>query len=268
MLNILYRFNSRLNKRIVMNNEIEKAGKPYLFRYRSDNENTLDEIENSYVYFANRESLNDPLDSSPDLIKFIKEKSTLESYYEFIKVQNQSNEYKQYLERNYSPDKLGALISETIPKYINSRGIACFSTIPYINMPIWTNYANNHKGICLQFNLEYDETFFNGMCLVKYLKELNHIEFTPSIDEHKINDIFFRKDINWSYEKELRLLKDKIGKINFNRKSLRNIVCGYRSDDEYIEKIITICNKNYKDIGIYKMEKPEKQNNASLIRIN
>jgi len=38
--------------------EIEKAGKPYLFRYSPNNDFTLDEIENSYVYFQKRELLN------------------------------------------------------------------------------------------------------------------------------------------------------------------------------------------------------------------
>ncbi|MCF6278869.1 MAG: DUF2971 domain-containing protein [Flavobacteriaceae bacterium] len=187
--------------------EVEKAGKPYLFRYRFNNDRTLDEIENSYVYFANRELLNDPIDSSPDLIKFIKERSSLESFYRFIKEQFKSEKHKQYIEENFSVDKLENLISNAIPKYINSRGVACFSMIPYINMPLWTSYANNHKGICLQFNMEYDKAFFDGIRIVKYFKELNNIEFTPLIDEYKVMEVFFRKDINWSYEKELRLLK-------------------------------------------------------------
>ena len=41
--------------------EIKRAGKPFVFRYRADNDYTLDEIERSYVYFQKRELLNDPL---------------------------------------------------------------------------------------------------------------------------------------------------------------------------------------------------------------
>ena len=51
-----------------MIDEIKKAGKPYVFRYRPNNEFTLEEINDSYIYFQKRELLNDPFDSAPDLI--------------------------------------------------------------------------------------------------------------------------------------------------------------------------------------------------------
>ena len=251
-----------------MEEEVRKGGKTYVFRYRPDNEFTLDEIENSYIYFSDRESLNDPFDSSPDLIKFMSGKSDIKASYQFLREQIPSEELKLYFEEKFSPEYLTSLISESIPKYLSEFGIACFSIIPYINMPLWANYANNHKGVCLQYNTENDKDFFDGLSLIKYVEKLNQIEFNIAENQHRIMDVFYLKDKNWNYEKELRLIKKEKGKIKFKKNALRNIICGYKSDDKYIDKLITICKKRELEIGVYKMLKPEKQNNVSFIRMN
>lgn len=70
------------------------------------------------------------------------------------------------------------------------------------------------------------------------------------------------------YEQELRLVKEEKGAIGFNRNSLRNIICGYNSDDDYISKIVKICDRKYINTDVYKMQKPKKLNNLSLIKMN
>lgn len=251
-----------------MKEEVQKAGKPYLFRYRADNDFTLDEIENSYIFFSDNESLNDPFDSSADLINFVSDKIDPEEYFHLFRKHITSEKDKQYFDKNYSTKELIRLTYEYIPKYLNEFGISCFSMIPYINMAMWANYANNHKGICLQFKHDNDIEFFQGWRVVEYHEELNEIEYNPTENEFKLMDVFYIKDKNWSYEKEVRLVKMKKGKVNFNHNSLRNIICGYKTDKVYIDKIINICQKKHPNIGVYQMNKPKKQNNVSLTRIN
>lgn len=250
-----------------MEEEFKKTGKPYLFRYRADNDYTLDEIENSYIYFSERESLNDPFDSSPDLINFTSDKIDPDAYLQLFRKYFTSEKDKMYFDKNYSIEELIKLTKEYIPKYLNEFGISCFSMFPYINMTLWANYANNHKGICLQFNYENDIEFFQGWRVVKYFEELKQIEYNPTENESQLMDVFYIKDKNWSYEKEVRLVKMKKGKVNFKKKSLRNIICGYKTDIEYIDKIINICKKEHPSIGVYQMDKPTKQNNVSLSKM-
>ena len=78
---------------------------------------------------------------------------------------------------------------------------------------------------------------------------------------------FYRKTISWSYEKEIRLIKGFKGKANYNKKALRNVILGYNSDDDFRDKIVDAVNKNYEDVGVYKMEKPTFINKFSLIKI-
>ena len=60
-----------------MNNELKHIGIPYAFRYRPDNDYVLDEIQNHCIYFANKDQLNDPFDSSPSYLHLTPSKEEL-----------------------------------------------------------------------------------------------------------------------------------------------------------------------------------------------
>lgn len=240
--------------------EIKKSGKPYLYRYRPDNNFTLDEIENSYVYFQKRELLNDPLDSTPDLIelKNINIKKLLKAF-EIIAGKKQV----EYVEKILSSKQMEETIRKTIPEFINKHGIACFSMHPGINMPLLTNYANNHKGLYLQYNMDLDSDFFAGLRYMNYQKELKKNQIELLENEEDIFEIFYLKQENWAYEKELRIIKENFGKHNIKRNALRNIICGYDCSQNYIEKVLKANTLN-KHVSVWKMEKPSEHNRLKL----
>ncbi|WP_430412710.1 hypothetical protein [Kordia sp.] len=240
--------------------EIEKAGKPYIFRYRSDNDFTLDEIENSYIYFQKRELLNDPFDSTPDLIEL--KKNDLKKLFKAFEVLVGKKQVK-YIEKKLSPKQLEETIVESIPNFINKHGIACFSLLPGVNMPLLANYANNHKGLYLQYNIDLDSTFFRGLRLMSYQKELKKIPIELLENEEDIFEIFYLKLEDWAYEKELRLIKENFGKYHINRNALRNIICGYNCSEKYIEKVLR-ANRLNEHVSVWQMEKPSEHNRLKL----
>jgi hypothetical protein len=246
-----------------MGNEIIKGGHQYICRYRPDKESTIDEIKNSYIFFSKRNSLNDPFDSSPDLINFIN--TDKQKYFHFVRNMITNQIDKQKFDNKFTPEKLVNETIESIPEYINKIGIACFSTHP-INMILWANYSNNHKGVCLQFDTECDNFFFEKIRYMEYSEKLDKNNFDPLKEEFEITDIFFKKDISWSMEEEIRLLNIETGKINFQKKALKNIICGYMSEDNFVEKIIE--SVKGRNIGVYKMLKPEIHNNIPIKKIN
>lgn len=240
--------------------EIEKAGKPFVFRYRQDNDFTLDEIKESYIYFQKRELLNDPFDSNPDLID-LKDTNIEKLYKGFEKLISKS-EIDLILEK-ISNKQIQKTIYDSIPNFINKHGIACFSMLPGINMPLLANYANNHKGLYLQYNIEFDADFFDGLRIMNYQDELKKVTIELSENEEDIFKIFYLKQKNWSYGQELRLVKENSKKYFLNRKALRNIVCGYNCSDEYIEKVLE-ANKLNNHVNVWKMEKPKEHNILKL----
>lgn len=238
--------------------EIKKAGKPYVFRYRPNNDFTLDEIKESYVYFQQRELLNDPFDSTPDLIdlKNIDIEKLFKSFEKLV-----GKEKRKLIEKKFNAKQLEETVRESIPKFINKHGIACFSMLPGINMPLLANYANNHKGLYLQYNIDSD--FFKGIRLMNYQKELKKIPIEFVENEEDIFEIFYLKQENWAYEQELRLVKEDFGKYYMNRNALRNIICGYNCSEKYIDKILE-SNKLNEHVPVWKMEKPTEHNRLKL----
>lgn len=243
-----------------MQSEIEEVGKPYLFRYRPDNDFTLDEIENSYVYFQKRELLNDPFDSTPDLIelKNIDIKKLFKAFEILV-----GRKQIEYIKQKLSSKQLEKTVRESIPNFINKHGISCFSLLPGVNMPLLANYSNNHKGLYLQYNIDLDSEFFKGLRFMNYQKELKKIPIELLENEEDIFEIFYLKQENWSYEKELRLIKKNFGRYNINRSALRNIICGYNCSEDYIDKVL-IANRFNEHVSVWKMEKPSEHNRLKL----
>lgn len=83
--------------------EIEKSGPPYLFRYRSNSEFTIDELENNYIYFSDRNELNDPYDSIPNLINLTNDSEELKSFYNLILENINDSITKSYFSKNFQP---------------------------------------------------------------------------------------------------------------------------------------------------------------------
>jgi len=172
-------------------------------------------------------------------------------------------EQVDYIEKKLCSAQLEETIRESIPNFINKHGIACFSLLPGVNMPLLANYANNHQGLYLQYKSDLDSDFFKGLRLMNYKNELKKVSIELLENENDIFEIFYLKQENWAYEKELRLVKENFGKYNINRKALRNIVCGYKCPDNYIEKVLK-ANKLNEHVSVWKMEKPSEHNRLKL----
>lgn len=48
----------------------------------------------------------------------------------------------EFIVKKISRKRLEETVRNSIPKFINKRGIACFSMLPGVNMPLLANYAN------------------------------------------------------------------------------------------------------------------------------
>ncbi|MDP2160626.1 MAG: DUF2971 domain-containing protein [Flavobacterium sp.] len=249
-----------------MKQEIELVGPPHIFRYRPNNDYTLDELENNYIFFSDIDSLNDPFDSNPNLIKLTQNKKEWTNFYTHLNGNIKETLTNSYFQRKFTSESLEKFVQENIERFIKKFGIACFSINP-INLPLWGNYAGNYKGVCLQFNADFDTNFFSGIRIVKYEKELVQKEFKPFSNEGDIIDLFYRKQENWHYEYEVRLIKNFKGKAQFKKEALRNVIFGYNTDSEYINKASEIIKRNYLHVKIYQLKKPTKINTLTFAEI-
>ena len=118
---------------------------------------------------------------------------------------------------------------KNIKKENNARsGLLCFSE-SWSDPVQWAHYAEQHKGICLGF--EVDSTLVKK---VDYIEDRFEIEIPPTIEF--VNKILLSKYKHWVYEKEYRMavgLNNKIGNLYFEYFSdniqLKEIIVGSES---------------------------------------
>ena len=177
--------------------EIQNNRAPYLFRYRSDNKNTIDELERNYIYFPNSEKLNDPFDANSDMLEFSRNPIEYQKLYEMLLSQI-PNVSKEYFIKDFKnkPDKLYEFVNKMKEDFISQFGIACF-TMSEINLPLWSSYANNHQGLCIQYNIDFDHVFFKGLRKIDYFKKFEKIKYSPATDSGGFQEILFKKFYLW-----------------------------------------------------------------------
>lgn len=229
-----------------------KMGIPYVFRFRPPNENTLSELKEKYIWFSDRDSLNDELDSNPEFVKLSTNPEEQKLLYDTIAQNIFDQKTKAYFDKNMDADRLQEFASTKIKPFVSSFGIACFTMHP-MNEKLWEIYSENNKGVCLHFDSSDDPTFFYNILPVHYVPEIKEREYSPISQPNHIIDLFYKKTENWSYEKELRLLKDRTGKINFKPSSLLNVIIGCNAEPSFIEAVITIIKENYNNVNVFQV---------------
>jgi hypothetical protein len=126
------------------------------------------------------------------------------------------NDPFELLSYDLSDDSLRASFLKTREE-MNQQGLLCFSE-SWSNPVMWAHYSDNHKGLCLGFEIpdpcDGQESVFD---IVKYAEErpVFPANFGTMPDDKRlglVRDILFTKFNHWSYEKEVRAwtsLEDK-----------------------------------------------------------
>ena len=223
-------------------------------KYDNISQEKINSIKENKFWLSTPENLNDPFE--------------LKSFY------INEEKIKKY---NYPIELVNKLIS-------SSRDIliGCFTTRFLDNLPMWAHYANNHSGVCIEYEINEPKLFFpisyegervpGNVVIMKCLsliakdingkitdKEKEDLQFYQSIIFH--NNLI--KDTSWKYEDEYRLiypsffipdaiLNDK-GGILLNNTTLgikiKNIYLGMNCNEVYKKQLIDVSSKL--NVGIY-----------------
>ncbi|KHD37222.1 hypothetical protein NL50_07830 [Clostridium acetobutylicum] len=212
-----------------------------LYKYEVIDEKRLIALKNNKIWFANPDKLNDPFDSCGVFF----DKKVLCNYTNKKSI----DEYIDGLKRNIK--------------------VCCFSE-ELNSMPMWAHYANNHTGICIEYDfskLNYMSEFSKYIFPIRYETEKYDItKFLERIFKEEAEErmylLFFLmqiKHVSWSYEKEWRIIlkayEDKNEGIVCPIKP-EGIYLGLNCSEENKEKLKRIVVENIK-CPIYEIEKTE-----------
>ena len=136
---------------------------------------------------------------------------------------------------------INKIVSKAIHKELKEMGLRCF-TEKSDNLLMWAHYAEEHKGVCLKFDILEAAEFFKNLVRVRYndkYPELNYIRES----KEKVVEILRHKSKAWEYEREWRVIKlgegNKLAPISPT--SLVEIIFGCRCTEENQKEIQEKC---------------------------
>lgn len=259
-----------------------------LFKY-SKVRNVISLLSDDLMYLPKIEDLNDPFECNIfydlDIVlgKFIDNLDKFVDYSKFddeIISENESFFISEFLKQPFI-ESFEKILSEVEDNFKNKTSIICLSE-DYCITPMWAHYADNHKGVCIEYDFKNISNFiFELLCFpIEYVKESdNTLELSALFDDNiKTNPnwplrLVLRKSHNWKYEKEWRIIVSQFFKDFFYERNHGDVYFDeFYSDKHYVkfiepksvylglnidsgdeEKIMDIC--KFRKINVYKMKK-------------
>lgn len=106
------------------------------------------------------------------------------------------NDPFEFLGMDLSDPEFRRAVKDAKKQLSKSKGVLCFSKT-WTNPVQWSHYANNHKGICLGFDVPEENLY-----KVNYVKE--RLSHNGEIDKSFMIKSLTTKFNHWSYEEEYR----------------------------------------------------------------
>jgi hypothetical protein len=105
----------------------------------------------------------------------------------------------------------------------------CAFTETHKNSVVWSHYADEHRGICIEFDSDKVDTK-NGL-----LRQVNYSNTVPTLEHNSESDertAFLNKTKEWAYEKEWRFIaKDALAYLQFSDTAITRVLLGARFSD-------------------------------------
>jgi hypothetical protein len=264
-----------------------------LYRFEPACENRINSLRDKKLWISNPAHFNDPFDSRANIKKDFAfnehDKDAIRIAAEVIFKDDPNHwlyndEIVKDIRRWCKNQHLD--LSNTVTKlesHLKTFGIQCFSR--NYDIPLsWSHYAQAHKGFCIEYSLSKidlvtsKESLFSfyDVTYISQLKDilLSDILFSP---RSVIERYLATKHSDWSYEQELRLIKDntfttdELSKEVFGKKvdmpqglEVTSVIAGLNMSGTLKESLL--CTAKCLDIPMYCME-TNNRNNYSIDKI-
>ena len=256
------------------------------FKFRDLSKRTIENITDNYIWLAEISTLNDPfecsvqVDNNDSLKKYYSTKE-FRNFFKTLTGQELTNKEIKLLTESSEPhdeyvkicgnrkipfsqtseehlEKVNKRWSEIVEKINLDIRICSFSTTKK-SLLLWSHYANEHKGITIEYNFEDTEIVTSFIQPVIYRNKIEKIDFFENYSIMKMVGSSLIKSKDWKYEKEWRLTIFR-QKENFPKKiTVPKPIAIYlgtkfnTNKKELINELFEIANQ--RNIPIYQMEK-------------
>ncbi len=246
-----------------------------LYRFRSNETSYFfDELENSLlrkrIFLSSAAFLNDPYDFSPvveespikDTVSHVKGRKkkgiiSRERYSELAGRKVTRAEFRRQERKFRNPVTAAkvesALTQRMFAEHRSMSKVACFSEILH-NNPMWAHYANNHQGVCVEFDVNWqldDETSYfplkvlysssrPQLCTLELLEYMERSESPDVATMETMEKLCLTKAEDWAYEREWRLVDHYNGPASYvtvPALSPARLVFGVNADPSVVDRV-------------------------------
>lgn len=138
-----------------------------------------------------------------------------------------------------------------IEEQIKEFGVVCYSSDFYNNL-LWAHYAENHKGMCLVFDVPEEKK--SDLHKVNYQKEFPRIDLTQDADAPEtLKKVVATKSKDWEYENEYREVFLMKNMLHAYPGELVEIIFGCRTPFDDIKIAVDVAVSKNPNITISKM---------------
>ena len=207
-----------------------------VYKYHTIDSHLEELVNNKTIWHSPVADFNDPFEFEVIILENtnpLEIKDWFQSGPEKLDDNTLNNMVKAWLQNDSK--EVAKTLKNICQNHLKKSGVSCFSLRPD-NLLMWAHYGK-HKGVCLEFNIEYDQTFFKDLLKVNYQEEYPKIDLIGQKSE-AITEIIISKSRHWNYEEEYRSCKRNQGAVPFNPNALRSVIFGSRVDELSVNKTI------------------------------
>lgn len=220
-----------------------------LFKYGKLNKHSEAAVSTPKVWFSPPAQLNDPFEcrpwftfnGSPDEIVESIARGLRQYRPDLTPDSAKAHAVSIFLEgRHRDPNTWEGLGQDVVAALGQRIGLYCLSE-HNDSILMWSHYAADHSGYCLEFAATADTPFFGAAQQVKYGTEFPVVDFFTTPKEEQVDLIFLTKFEGWSYEGEWRIVDHDTGPgiREYPRELLRSVTFGLRMPEANRETIRT-----------------------------
>lgn len=183
------------------------------YHYQSFNKDHLTQmLRDQKLFCSDPHNVNDPwdfkpwFDVRPMLEDQVKREAMITFYRNSLPPETLNDPRRPIFEELIRTDdnalrKIIAGGSEILARELRKRRIYCLTPFPDSTL-MWSHYASNHRGICLEF--DKNNPLIEHARPVRYRS--TYPEWIPQSSKENGLDLVLTKSIDWSYEREFRII--------------------------------------------------------------
>lgn len=214
----------------------------WLYKYGRMNEYSEQLFSSSTIWQGTAVSRNDPFECTPSFV-FTHEPDKIMAQLirtlrkndpNFTHMEATAEAAAIYLQgRHRNPAMWNALRDDLIHEYRHKLGLYCL-TERRDSILMWSHYAADHTGYCLEFEATDNTPVFGAAQCVSYADAYPEINFYNTTNEDKLTLSFLTKFTDWSYEREWRII-DYAGPRSreYPSELLKSVTFGLKMKDEH-----------------------------------